>query len=224
MDELSFDGLGDGKGDVLGDADIAQSLSAASRMAAGFRSELEQLGSSLSSAGTSTGSLEKSLSRGLGRAMKDLVVDGDSLSDVLGGLATSMINASFKSALSPVTDQVSGLFSSGLSSLTSSILPFADGAAFSSGKVMPFARGGVVSSPTHFPMRGATGLMGEAGPEAILPLARGADGSLGVRSGGGGNTTVVMNVTATDSASFERSRGQIATRMQRAMARANRNA
>lgn len=46
-----------------------------------------------------------------------------------------------------------------------------------------FARGGVftngiVSSPTRFPM----GLMGEAGPEAIMPLARGADGGLGVRS------------------------------------------
>ena len=69
--------------------------------------------------------------------------------------------------------------------MISGILPFADGAAFSQGRVMPFARGGVVTAPTQFPMRGGTGLMGEAGPEAILPLSRGADGSLGVRSQGG---------------------------------------
>ena len=37
------------------------------------------------------------------------------------------------------------------------------------------------NSPTLFPMRGGAGLMGEAGPEAIMPLARGADGKLGVR-------------------------------------------
>ncbi|MBF2947014.1 phage tail tape measure protein, partial [Pseudomonas aeruginosa] len=48
---------------------------------------------------------------------------------------------------------------------------------------------------TAFGMAGGrTGVMGEAGPEAILPLARGADGSLGVRSvGGGGGTALQVN-------------------------------
>jgi phage-related minor tail protein len=87
---------------------------------------------------------------------------------------------------------------------------------------MPFAKGGVVSSPTTFPMRGATGLMGEAGPEAIMPLARGPDGSLGVRGAGGGAVTVNMNIASPDVAGFQRSRGQIATQMARALGRSQR--
>lgn len=64
---------------------------------------------------------------------------------------------------------------------------FANGAAFSNGNVIPFANGGVVSSPTLFPMAGGkTGLMGEAGAEAIMPLTRDSAGRLGVRASGGG--------------------------------------
>jgi len=71
---------------------------------------------------------------------------------------------------------------------------FADGAAFSKGSVVPFATGGVVGSPTYFPMSGGrTGLMGEAGPEAIMPLKRGKDGKLGVASEGTSDTIVVNN-------------------------------
>lgn len=49
----------------------------------------------------------------------------------------------------------------------------------------------IVSNPTIFPFARGVGLMGEAGPEAIMPLKRGPDGSLGV-SGGGSN--IVVNV------------------------------
>jgi|14BtaG_2_1085337.scaffolds.fasta_scaffold06998_1 hypothetical protein len=71
----------------------------------------------------------------------------------------------------------------------------ADGAVLSSGSpVQAYADGGVVGSPTTFPMSGGrTGLMGEAGPEAIMPLKRGANGKLGVQMEGGGATTVVQN-------------------------------
>jgi hypothetical protein len=84
--------------------------------------------------------------------------------------------------------------------------PNAKGNAFGANGIAPFARGGaftnsVVGSPTMFKFAqgGAmrTGLMGEAGPEAIMPLKRGADGSLGVMaSGGGGDVNVVVNVDA----------------------------
>ena len=69
----------------------------------------------------------------------------------------------------------------------------ANGNAFNNGKIIPYANGGVVGSPTMFPMSGGnTGLMGEAGPEAILPLKRGPNGKLGVESSGG---SVVVNQT-----------------------------
>uniref|UniRef100_A0AB39AC18 Tail length tape measure protein n=2 Tax=unclassified Caudoviricetes TaxID=2788787 RepID=A0AB39AC18_9CAUD len=54
----------------------------------------------------------------------------------------------------------------------------------------------IVNSPKLFAFaQGSTGLMGEAGPEAIMPLKRGSDGNLGVRVSGGGGVTVGVNVT-----------------------------
>jgi hypothetical protein len=80
----------------------------------------------------------------------------------------------------------------GIAGFISGLIGNANGNAFSNGNVVPFANGGVVGSPTTFPMAGGkTGLMGEAGPEAIMPLKRGKDGKLGVAADGGG--TVVVN-------------------------------
>ncbi len=202
---------------------IEDSLGDAGSMAAQFAAEMDRVSAAFAATRVDAADFETGLSRGLRRAMKDLVVDGDSLSEALSGLARSMINTTFNSALKPVTNHLGGLLSDGIGAVVGGILPFADGAAFSQGKVTPFARGGVVAAPTHFPMRGGLGLMGEAGPEAILPLARGADGSLGVKSQGGRAATVVMNVTTPDVASFQRSRGQLAAQMSRMLARGNRN-
>ena len=73
----------------------------------------------------------------------------------------------------------------------------ARGNVFDGGNVIPFAAGGIVSRPTVFPMAsGGTGLMGEAGPEAVVPLVRTSSGKLGVASDGGGmaiHTTVNLN-------------------------------
>ena len=72
---------------------------------------------------------------------------------------------------------------------------FADGGAFSGGsQIQAYADGGVVGGPTFFPMAGGkTGLMGEAGPEAIMPLKRGANGKLGVQADGASQGNVVVN-------------------------------
>ena len=65
-------------------------------------------------------------------------------------------------------------------------------------RITAYARGGIVNKPTLFPMANGMGLMGEAGPEAIMPLKRGSNGKLGVQSSGGvGN--IVVNVDASGS-------------------------
>ena len=108
--------------------------------------------------------------------------------------------------------------------MVAGMTPYANGAPFSQGRVMPFAKGGVLSGPVSFPMRGGTGLMGEAGPEAIMPLTRGADGKLGVRTQGGGQpVSVIMNIQTPDVQSFQRSQSQIAAQMGRALSRGARN-
>ena len=71
------------------------------------------------------------------------------------------------------------------------------GNVFAQNGIQKFARGGVVDKPTIFPFAKGVGLMGEAGPEAILPLRRGKGGRLGVE--GGGNTSVIVNVDASGS-------------------------
>jgi lambda family phage tail tape measure protein len=73
--------------------------------------------------------------------------------------------------------------------------PSALGNVFAANGIQPFAQGGIVSRPTLFPFAKGIGLMGEAGPEAIMPLRRGADGKLGV-AGGGGSTTINVSVDA----------------------------
>jgi len=78
---------------------------------------------------------------------------------------------------------------------------FEDGGVFQGGsQVQAYADGGVVGSPTTFPMAGGrTGLMGEAGPEAIMPLKRGKDGKLGVQAEGGAGDVIIhqnFNFTA----------------------------
>lgn len=76
---------------------------------------------------------------------------------------------------------------------------FAKGGVFAQNKIVPYAKGGIVNKPTMFAYAnggtGRFGLMGEAGPEAIMPLSRGSNGKLGVQASGGvGN--VVVNVDA----------------------------
>jgi hypothetical protein len=205
----------------LGDLEV--SIGATQAVSAAFRGELAAMQVSLGDAGRQAEGLSRSVGWGLRRAFDGLVFDGMRLSDALRGLGRTMVNSVLTQALKPVQNALGGLIVDGLGSLIGGILPFKDGAAFSQGKVTPFARGGVVASAASFPMRGGIGLMGEAGPEAILPLARGADGALGVRSGGGRSINISMNITTPDVAGFQRSQSQIAARMSRAMGRASRN-
>ena len=79
------------------------------------------------------------------------------------------------------------------------IVPSANGNVFAKNKIVPYKMGGIVNRPTLFPMANGMGLMGEAGPEGVLPLKRGRDGKLGVIANGGGVGNIVVNVDASGS-------------------------
>lgn len=220
MDE--FDRLDDLEAQI---AALDENFGAATDMAAAFNSEMARVRESFSGTGYDVASLERGISGGLRKAIKGAVRDGDSLSEALTTLAETMINTAFNAAVNPVADHFGNVISQGIGSLVGGLLPFARGGSFAQGRVQPFASGGVVSAPVAFPMRGGrTGLMGEAGPEAIMPLSRGPDGKLGVRAAGGGApVNVVMNVSTPDADSFRRSQGQIAAQLGRALGRGQRN-
>lgn len=205
-------------------AALETTLGGTAGMVSNFEAELTKMQDSLVFTGREVNSLANGFSGGLRRAFDGVVFDGARLSDALRGLAKNMTTTVFNTAMKPVTGAVGGFLANGLNAALGKGLGFADGGAFTQGRVMPFAQGGVVSSPTRFPMRGAAGLMGEAGPEAIMPLTRGPDGKLGVRAaGGGGTVTVVMNISTPDVAGFQRSQSQIAAQAMRALSRGQRN-
>lgn len=140
------------------------------------------------------------------RAFDAAIFGGQKLDKVFGKLALSLSRTALRAAVKPLENAASSIFSSIISGVTG------------------FAKGGVISSPMAFPMRGGVGLAGEAGAEAILPLARGRDGRLGVRAGGsGGAVTINFNVSASDAESFLRSESQISAMLNRAVSRGNRN-
>ncbi len=204
-------------------AELETTLGGAAALGAAFNRELVSMRDAMTWTAAEANGLSRSFGTGFKRAFDGLVFDGMRASDALKMVGRSIIDNVYNAAMRPVQNAVGGLVSDAINNVSSSILPFAAGATFSQGRVMPFAKGGVVGAPTYFPMRGATGLMGEAGPEAILPLARGADGRLGVQAATGRAVSVVMNIQTRDAESFRRSQSQIAAEVNRALARGQRN-
>ncbi|HBB9564077.1 TPA: phage tail tape measure protein [Escherichia coli] len=77
------------------------------------------------------------------------------------------------------------------SAAAASVTPNADGGVYQSADLSRYS-GTVVNRPTFFAFAKGAGVMGEAGPEAILPLRRGADGKLGVVADIGGSGMVMF--------------------------------
>jgi phage-related minor tail protein len=192
-------------------------------MVAAFDGELSRMRETMVFTGREVNTLSNGIGGGLRKAFDGLVFDGMKLNDALKSVASTIVDTVYSIAIKPVTGALGGLLAQGVSGLMGAGMPFANGGAFSQGKVMPFAKGGIVGTPTTFPMRGGRGLMGEAGPEAIMPLARGPDGRLGVQTGGGKAVNIVMNITTPDVQGFQKSQSQVAAQVSRALARGQRN-
>lgn len=121
------------------------------------------------------------------------VVDGSkSVEDAFRTMMRNIILSVYETKVAePAANAFGNLVEAGISSLFTN----AKGNVISGGEhVTAYADGGVVNRATMFPMRGGMGLMGEAGPEAIMPLKRGSNGKLGVQmDGAAGGVTVVQN-------------------------------
>ena len=205
-------------------AALEDTLSGTTVMVGAFEDELSRMRETMMFTGREVNVLSSGIGGGLRRAFDGLVFDGAKLSDALKSVAKSLADTVYGIAMKPVQNALGGAIASGLSGLLGGIMPFEKGGSFSQGRVMPFAKGGVVAQATPFAMRSGQGLMVEAGPEAIMPLARGADGRLGVQASGGGRAvTVVMNITTPDVQGFQRSQAQIAAQAQRMLSRGQRN-
>ena len=155
------------------------------------------------------------------------ITSGKSFEDTLRSIGQRFVDLALNQALKPLENifgnflgSIAGGFGGG-----AGVPGFAKGGLFQNQSLVPFANGGVVSSPTPFGFGQRLGVMGEAGPEAIMPLKRGADGKLGVSAGSsaGSSMNVVFNVNSTDASSFKRSEGQITAMLARAVSRGQRN-
>lgn len=204
---------------------LEESLESSGAMVSAFQNELMRMQNTMLLTNREVSSFSKTIGSSFKNAFDGVVFDGLKLSDALKNITKSMIDGVYNIAFKPIQSAVGGVVAGGINSALGNISLFEKGGAFTQGRVMPFAKGGVVSSPTSFPMKGGTGLMGEAGAEAIMPLTRGADGRLGVAASGGGGrpVNVIMNINTQDAASFKKSQTQLAADVARAMARGQRN-
>ena len=144
-------------------------------------------------------------------AFENAAQGGAKLKTVIAGLAKSIEDIGLNALKKPVEnwfgDLVGGLggAAGGAGAVGSeagygwTVAAAADGAVFGgSGRLSMYAAGGVVDRPTYRMMaNGGTALIGEAGPEAVIPLARGADGNLGLKGGGGGGSQIMVHAPIT---------------------------
>ena len=143
--------------------------------------------------------LADSIANSMGDALTSIVDGTKSVSDAFKDMARAIIAELYQIY---VVKQITGMISAAIMGPAAAGGYFgpAGGVGGGSGATIAYADGGVVGSPTTFPMSaGRTGLMGESGPEAIMPLKRGKNGKLGVQAEGGSGDVIIhqnFNFTA----------------------------
>ena len=153
---------------------------------------------------TNIGQLAVSTVDKLGDAFADFFVEGkngfaDLARSAIKELQKIIIKAAFMKFIANPILGFLNLNADGNAIENGEVVPSAKGNVFAKNKIVPYKMGGIVDSPHIFPMKNGAGILGEAGPEGILPLKRGKDGKLGVISQGGGVSNVTVNVDASGS-------------------------
>ena len=168
-------------------------IEAAAKEAAANRNQLE----TLQRIKDRNDEIAQSIGESFGNAMASIVEGTKSVKDAFRDMATEIIKELYRIF---VVKQITGMIANIISPGAGDAYLLAKGGVLNNGQVVPYANGGVVGGPTTFPMAGGrTGLMGEAGPEAIMPLKRGKNGKLGVQAEGGSSNVIIhqnFNFTA----------------------------
>jgi phage-related minor tail protein len=161
-------------------------------------------------------SMAEDISYSFGGAVEDMIFDAKSFEDAMQDTIKQIARMLFQELVMKQITQavVSGVTrgaGAGVQPITVEPQPY----------ILPEfrrAKGGIIDRPTPFAAGGGrTGLMGENGPEAIMPLVRDDQGRLGV--GGGGQQTLVMHIHTPDADSFRKSRGQVLNDARRGFSR-----
>ena len=158
----------------------------------------------------------KKFSEDFEKGLEDMMEVGPKLAEVALGAIGTMTDgliefittgkANFKEMTASILKDIAKIMMQAAIASAIKNIFYADGGVIQGGRpVKAYAKGGVVAAPRYlqssgrssadiFPMAGGdVGLMGEAGPEAIMPLKRGANGKLGVEVAGRSNAIDAMN-------------------------------
>jgi phage-related minor tail protein len=214
--------------DIAGSADIS---SAADATDAG--ASLNNLFDNMQLRVSGLTSIANAFARAMTAAFSQSARSGRQFENVLRSLALRLSSMVLNQALRPLFSGLSGgnlfggnLFGGSQTPGDTSLLGGPDISLIAGmGAIKPFAGGGVIGTPSYFPLAaGGVGLAGETGPEAILPLARGSDGRLGVAArSAAGSGHVIVQIMTPDAESFRRSETYVTGQIARAVARGQRS-
>lgn len=171
------------------------------------QAELENVNKSLDNNGVKLEDYSKKISSSISSGIISAVRNGGNAFEEFSSLAVSALQKVLDkllemSVVTPILNAFTGGTGGTIFSGITKLFGSADGNVFKNGNVIPFAKGGIVQQPTIFPMaNGGTGLMGEAGAEAVMPLRRMSNGRLGVEAEN--SKTVQVNIYNQSGANVE---------------------
>jgi len=179
---------------IVQQAEADRQLEITTQRVQGIKQLYNDLGSAFAGAFTDAVTGVHSFRDALKQLMKDLlaILAKKFIFDKIVGFLAGNANGSGKFGTQGLFGKLLGYGATAVSAVNP-----AAGAALSVGSAVAgatkFAKGGIVNSPHIFPFASGVGLMGEAGPESIMPLRRLPNGDLGVQAMGGGGGAVINN-------------------------------